>query len=165
MGSGCFGSHLYRRGSYIPVSLGPWVVSKVMASENHWAKIFFFSFFEVGLRYNLCMAWTPPINRKDNKALLSEDRFFRMLVQQCPQVNRDEAFLLYVGMVQLVEQELRRHKVVRLPHLGDFALVQQKARPGWMGTKQVQMAEREVLKFYPKERLRRYFNKRQGVLQ
>lgn len=107
------------------------------------------------------MAWTPPINRRENKVLLSEDRFFRMLASQCPQISRDEAFLLYIGMVQVVEQELRRNKVVRLPHLGDFALVTQKPRSGWMGSLRVQMGEREVLKFYPKERLRRYFNRQQ----
>lgn len=111
------------------------------------------------------MAWTPPINRRENKALLSEDRFFLMLAAKCPHITRDEAFLLYIGMVQVVEQELRRNKMVRLPHLGDFALVTQKPRPGWMGSLQVQMGEREVLKFYPKERLRRYFNQRQTVTQ
>lgn len=111
------------------------------------------------------MAWTPPINRKDRKHLFTEERFYSLLAKECPHITKDEAFLLYIGMVKLVEQELRRNKVIRLPHLGDFALVQQKARPGLMGAKQVMLKEREVLKFYPKERLRRYFNKLQTVSQ
>jgi len=109
------------------------------------------------------MAWKPPINRKERKHLFNEERFYSLLAKECPHISKDEAFLLYIGMVKLVEQELRRNKVIRLPHLGDFALVEQKARPGWMGTKQVMLKEREVLKFYPKERLRRYFNKLQPV--
>jgi len=68
---------------------------------------------------------------------------------------------MYIAVVKLVEQELRRHKMVRLPHLGDFALVTYKGGPALVGKQQVTIGDREVLKFYPKERLRRYFNARQ----
>ena len=107
------------------------------------------------------MAWTPPINRRGKKNLLNDKRFYRLLSEQCNFADKDTLFVFYIGLIQLVGQELRRHRVVRLPHLGDMALVRQKPRPGWMGKAHVYMGERDVLKFYPKERLRRYFNKRQ----
>ncbi|HWO07262.1 MAG TPA: hypothetical protein VNM40_01605 [Candidatus Paceibacterota bacterium] len=107
------------------------------------------------------MAWTPPIDRRAKKELLKNRRFYRLLSEQCPFMDQDTAFVFYTGLVAVVAQELRRHGVARMPHLGDFALVEQKARPAWVGNHQVMMGAREVLKFYPKERMRRYFNKRQ----
>jgi nucleoid DNA-binding protein len=107
------------------------------------------------------MAWKPPINYKANKDLLRDERFYQLLSKELNHLSRDEVFIIYVAMVQVVAQELRRHRVVRLPHLGDFALVKQSARPGVAGPHKVMLAEREVLKFYPKQRLKRYFAERQ----
>ena len=107
------------------------------------------------------MPHTPPINRRQNKNLLNDDRFYTLLGQQYSHISKDEAFIMYIAVVKLVEQELRRHKMVRLPHLGDFALVTYKGGPALVGKQQVTIGDREVLKFYPKERLRRYFNARQ----
>lgn len=107
------------------------------------------------------MPYTPPIQRNKRRHLLNDQRFYQLLTQQFSHISRDEAFIMYIAIVKLVEQELRRHKMVRLPHLGDFALVKYKSRPGLVGSHQVRLPEREVLKFYPKERLRRYFNARQ----
>lgn len=107
------------------------------------------------------MPHTPPINRRQNKHLLNDKRFYDLLSQQYGHISKDEAFIMYIAVVKLVEQELRRHKMVRLPHLGDFALVKRKGGPALVGTQQVNIGDRDVLKFYPKERLRRYFNARQ----
>jgi nucleoid DNA-binding protein len=107
------------------------------------------------------MPHTPPIQRNKNRHLLNDERFYRLLGHQYSHISKDEAFVMYIAIVKLVEQELRRHKMVRLPHLGDFALVKYKSRPALVGSKQVKLPEREVLKFYPKERLRRYFNAQQ----
>jgi len=107
------------------------------------------------------MPHTPPINRRQNKHLLNDKRFYDLLSQQYGHISKDEAFILYIAIVKLVEQELRRHKMVRLPCLGDFALVRRKGGPALVGTQQVNIGDRDVLKFYPKERLRRYFNARQ----
>jgi nucleoid DNA-binding protein len=107
------------------------------------------------------MPYTPPINRRKNKHLLNDERFYKLLGQQYSHISKDEAFILYIAIVKLVEQELRRHKMVRLPHLGDFALVRHKGGPALIGDRQVRIGDREVLKFYPKERLRRYFNSQQ----
>lgn len=105
------------------------------------------------------MAWTPPIKRREKANLLNDKRFYRLLSEKCNFTDRDTLFLVYTGMVQVVAQELRLHKVARLPHLGDFGLVEQKPRLGWMGKTRVRMKARDVLKFYPKERFRRYFSK------
>jgi len=107
------------------------------------------------------MAWKAPTQHLKKKELLSAERFYRLLGQQNNFIDRDTALIFYVGLVGLIGEELRKHKFVRLPHLGDFALVGQKARPGWMGKAHVRMPPQDVLKFYPKEKLRRYFAKRQ----
>ncbi len=108
------------------------------------------------------MAWTPPTNRLGKKNLLSDKRFYRLLSEQSNFIDPDTAFLFYAGLVALIGDELRKNKIVRLPHLGDFALVEQKPRPAWCGRMHAVIGSREILKFYPKERLRRYFSKRQG---
>ena len=107
------------------------------------------------------MPHTPPINRRKNKHLLNDKRFYDLLAQQYNHISRDEAFIFYIAIVKLVEQELRRHKVCRLPHLGDFALINYKGGPALVGKQQVVIGDRDVLKFYPKERLRKYFNSMQ----
>lgn len=108
------------------------------------------------------MAWTPPTKYLKNKELLSDKRFFRLLSAQTNFIDRDTTFCFYMGLVALIGEELRKHKFIRLPHIGDMALVMQKPRPAWLGRAHVIMCSREVLKFYVKEYLRRRFNKRQG---
>ncbi len=107
------------------------------------------------------MSWKPPINYKENKDLLQDERFYQLLSKELNYLSRDEVFIIYVALVQVVERELRRNKVVRMPHLGDFALVKRASRPGVAGRHQVMLPEHEVLKFYPKQRLKRYFAERQ----
>jgi hypothetical protein len=108
------------------------------------------------------MAWTPPIQYLKRKELLDEDRFFRLLGMQSKFVDRDTAFVFYMGLIGLIGEELRKNKFIRLPHLCDIALVTQAPRPAWVGRAHLVIASREVLKIYPKEHLRRYFAKRQG---
>lgn len=109
------------------------------------------------------MAWTPPIDRRGNKALLNEKRFFTLLSEQNNFMDLDAVSQLYMSVVKVVARELRDHKVARLPGLGDFALIEQQPRLGWMGKNRVHMGARGVLKFYPQEKMRRYFNARQNV--
>lgn len=104
------------------------------------------------------MSWKPPINRRENKSLLNDERFFRLLAKKCARFSdRDKVFLTYMTMVTMLGEELRRHDVAHLPHLGDFGLVEQKPRPGWCGKRHIRMGPKKILRFYPKERLRRYF--------
>ena len=108
------------------------------------------------------MAWTPKTKYLKRPELLNEKRFYRLLGQQSNYIDPDTALVFYAGLVGLIGEELRKNKFVRLPHLGDFALVEQKSRPAWCGRLHAVIGTREVLKFYPKEYLRRRFNKRQG---
>ena len=108
------------------------------------------------------MAWTAPTKCLKRKELLDEDRFFRLLGLKSKFVDRDTAFIFYMGLVELIGAELRVNKFIRLPHIGDIALVMQKPRPAWVGQSHVVIGSREVLKVYPKEHLRRYFAYRQG---
>lgn len=103
------------------------------------------------------MSWKPPINR-ENKELFKQKRFFRLLSAKSNFMDPDATFLCYMGLVALVEQELRINKVVRLPHLGDFALVEQKPRMAWINKAHVKIGAREIVKFYPKEKMRRHFS-------
>jgi nucleoid DNA-binding protein len=103
------------------------------------------------------MSWKPPINR-ENKELFNQKRFFRLLSEKSNFIDPDASFLCYMGLVALVEQELRLRKFVRLPHLGDFALVEQKPRMAWVGKSHVKIGARDVVKFYPKEKMRRHFS-------
>ena len=107
------------------------------------------------------MAWTPPTKYLRDKELLNEKRFYRLISKECNFVDPEFTYLVYMAMVAVIGEELKNHKFVRLPHLGDFCLVRQKARPGWAGKLHVVICPRDVLKFYPKEYLRRRFNQRQ----
>lgn len=108
------------------------------------------------------MAWTPPVQHLKRKELLDKDRFFRLLGLKSKFVDRDTAFIFYMGLIELIGAELRANKFIRLPHLCDIALVMQKPRPAWVGRAHLVIGSREILKVYPKENLRRYFSKRQG---
>ena len=111
------------------------------------------------------MAWTPKIKHLRKRDLMNPKRFYRLLAENCNYIDRDTAFSFYMGMVALIGEELQKNKIIRLPHLGDFCLIEQASRPAWVGRVHVVIGPREVLKFYPKEYLRRRFNKRQGFLR
>lgn len=108
------------------------------------------------------MSWSPPIHRRANRNLLNDDRFFRLLTQECIRfADKDTARTVYMMVLAVVAQELNRHGMVRLPHLGDLGLVKQKPRPAWCGKVHVLMPARKVLRFYPNYYARQQFNKKQ----
>lgn len=111
------------------------------------------------------MAWKAPTKHLKRKDLLDNRRFFRLLSEQCG--FKDEKIMrhMYQAFVGVVNDELRHNKFVRLPQLGDMALVPQKPRPALIGSshRQVRIGSRNVLKFYPKEQWRRQINARQGA--
>jgi len=108
------------------------------------------------------MAWTPNIQHLKRKELLDQKRFFRMLAEKNNYIDYDTTFAFYMALVELIGQELRENRYIRLPHLGDFALTEQKSRVALIGKIQAVIGSRAVLKFYVKEGLRRRFNQRQG---
>ena len=104
------------------------------------------------------MPHVPPIKRRELKkqGYLNEDTFFQNLQANCNFVDEETVRRFYLGLVKTVTSELRTNKVSRLPHLGDFALVEQKPRTLLKG-KTREIRKPTVLKFYPKVAWRQYF--------
>lgn len=107
------------------------------------------------------MPTVPPIDTREleKKGILDEGRFFRLLSEQNNYVDPKTVRDFYMGLVRLITDELKENGVVRLPHLGMFALVKQKDKPGWAGQFRAMIIGKYILKFYPKEAWRKYFSK------
>lgn len=108
------------------------------------------------------MPYTPKINLKEltKKGVLNEDRFFQLLSEQNNYVDVKTVKDFYMGLVRVLTQELRKNGVVRLPHLGDIALIKQKDTVGWIGYKlQGHISGKYMVKFYVKDTWRKYFTK------
>lgn len=106
------------------------------------------------------MAWKSPIER--GKHRINEKEFFRLISEQCNYIDERSVREMYMGLVRVVTQELRRKNYARLPHLGDFGFIEQKSRPAWLGKMHVRIGPRMILKFYICEKIRRYFSAKQG---
>lgn len=117
----------------------------------------------MGFLYTLTVAWTAPTKHLRRKELLGNERFYRLLSQQSNYIDPEAVIRIYLGLVMVIEQELKKNKFIRLPVLGDFALVRQKSRPAWVGQSHCVIDGREVAKFYIKEDFRRHFNRRQPI--
>jgi nucleoid DNA-binding protein len=109
------------------------------------------------------MAWTPPTKHLRKKELLDPERFYRLVSQRSNYIDPEVAVRLYFAVVAVITDELKEHKFIRLPILGDFALIRQKSRPAWIGRSHSVIDGMEVLKFYPRSTFREYFNKRQKI--
>ena len=99
------------------------------------------------------------IRALEKKGILNEDRFFRLLSEQNNYVDPKTTKDFYMGLVRLLTKELKENGVVRLPHIGIMAMVKQKDRIGWAGQFQRIISGKYILRFYPKEAWRKYFNK------
>jgi nucleoid DNA-binding protein len=109
------------------------------------------------------MAWTPKTQHLKSSELLDKKRFYRLLSAQTNFIDPKTTMLFYTGLVFLIANELEKHKFVRLPDIGDLALVEQAPRPAWCGRMHAMISRRFVLKFYPKQRFRQYFNSKQDI--
>lgn len=98
------------------------------------------------------------------RGLADESRFFRLLSEENNYVDHKTVRNFYEGLVRVVKQELRENGAIRLPELGDFALITQKAHMGLVGDKQGIIPESRVLKFIPKEALRKFFRLLDGYI-
>lgn len=102
-------------------------------------------------------AWTPPTKHlRQDKRLLNDKVFYRKLSAHWNHLDPDATMLFYMGFIQMIGKELREHKFLRLPHIADLAIVTQKSRPALAGKYRVRLGPTEILKMYPKEKLRRY---------
>lgn len=109
------------------------------------------------------MAYTPPIKRRElgKLGVFDDEVFYRELSERCGYVDPETAKRFYIGLVKLITYNLREKGVVRLPHLGDFAIVPQKKRSVLIGKTRKTIEGLKVLKFYPLEVWRKYFNAQQ----
>lgn len=107
------------------------------------------------------MPHNPPINisELEKQGVFNKERFFRLLSEQNNYVDPKTVQDFYMGLVRLLTQELREKGVVRLPHLGDFALVKQKDKMGRVGKRNIMISGKYMLKFYPNNSWRKYFSK------
>jgi len=107
------------------------------------------------------MPHKPPVNIRELKktGILNEKRFFRLLSEKCNYVDEATVRDFYLGLVKTMTSELRENGIVRLPHIGDFALVKQKDRKGLAGRTQAMIRGSYTLKFYVKRELNDYFKK------
>ena len=113
------------------------------------------------------MPHTPPFDRRalTKEGIFNDDRFFRLLSERCNYVDDATVRMFYLGLVKLIVSELRTNGAIRLPHIGDFALIKQMAKTILSGRTADGMPRRinadplNMLKFYPKYTLRLYFQK------
>ena len=107
------------------------------------------------------MPYNPPINRAElkKKGVFDKTRFYNDLAASCGYISTDMAERYYLSFVRMVTSRLKKEGVIRLPHLGDFALVVQKEKLALVGREQKKIPAQKVLKFYPINTWREYFNK------
>lgn len=107
------------------------------------------------------MPHTPPIKLSElaKSDLLKEDRFYQLLSEKCNYLDKDTARAFYMGLVKTISQELRTNGVIRLPHLGDMALVHMKPKSVLVGMTRQVVSGLYALKFYPNKSFREYFAK------
>lgn len=111
------------------------------------------------------MAHTPQYDRRLLRKLgvIDENKFFQTLSEKAGYMDPETAKAFYMALVRTVTEELRNKGFSRLPHLGDFFLLQQKPKPLLAGRSESgQLLRRlapamKILKFYPTEAWRKYF--------
>jgi len=107
------------------------------------------------------MPYQPPIKIKEIKktGVLDEKRFYKLLAERCNYVDDETVKMFYLALVKTISAELRQNGMVRLPHVGDFALIKQKDKLGLVGRSQRMVRGSYMLKFYAKRNFSDYFKK------
>jgi len=108
------------------------------------------------------MPTTPPFPRKKlaKMGMLKENDFFSALSAQNNYMDKRAVRDFYMGLVRVLTDELRENGIVRMPHIGDFAMVLQKDRMGWSGKERKMFKRKYILKFYSNDSWRKYLNKK-----
>lgn len=107
------------------------------------------------------MPHTAPINTSKLKkeGIIDEEKFFSLLSAENNYIDLKNTKTFYMGLVRVMTKELKEKGIVRLPHIGDFALVKQKDRYGLKGKTMGMITGVYVVKFYIKRAWRDYFKK------
>lgn len=108
------------------------------------------------------MSRKMPPEVKEKRALLGSERYYKLLTEKCAEtglgISRDLVYLVHMSALQVIGQELNRHGIVRIPHVGTIVLAEQKSRPAWCGEMRVHLPARKVMKMIPDYMLRRIYN-------
>jgi hypothetical protein len=107
------------------------------------------------------MAYSSPIKIKEiaKKGILDEKRFFQLLSEQNNYIDINTTKDFYMGLVRMITKELRDNGIVRLPHLGDIAMVRLKDKIGWAGKFQGIIRGKYMMKFFVNQTWKKYFIK------
>jgi nucleoid DNA-binding protein len=90
--------------------------------------------------------------------VLDDKKFYQDISKRCNYVNEDTVKEFYMALVRTVTAGLRENGIIRLPHLGDMALVRQKDKMGISGQKKKFIEGAHMLKFYPDYAIKGYFS-------
>lgn len=95
----------------------------------------------------------------DKKKIITAGEFFDAVVLKYPHSGRDNIKNVYYSILKVIVQELRERGSVRVPDLGDFTLVEHKARmsrnvnSGML----IELPSKKTVKFSPDYKLKKYF--------
>lgn len=92
----------------------------------------------------------PPINlgALSKAGAFDEDKFYQEYAEQCGYIDAEQAKKNYMALVRTMTKQLRAKGVVRLPHLGTFAVVWQKDKWGLAGKEMRRLPGVYAVKFY-----------------
>lgn len=114
------------------------------------------------------MAYPTPFSKKElkKKGIINEKELFRMISEKMNFADDAVVKAFYNALVKSVTTQIRTRGFSRLPFLGDFALVWQKEKTGYVGRdsmtgkpQRTMLPPKRVLKFYPNDNWRQYFSK------
>lgn len=119
------------------------------------------------------MAWKSPINIKlsRERGLLDEKRFYALLSEKCNYMDEENVRMFYLGLVKLMTQELRDNNLIRLPHIGDFALTSLRPQVKLNGKRKdgsyiySMIKPTHVLRFKPRDAWAKYFKLKAPIPQ
>ena len=97
------------------------------------------------------------------RGLAGEERFFRLLSEHNNYVDPETVKIFYKGLVDLIKQELRENRGIRLPGLADIVLVDEKPHLNLVkaGKIPLMITGTKILKAYPLSSLKDYFRLRE----
>jgi nucleoid DNA-binding protein len=90
--------------------------------------------------------------------VLDNKKFYQDISKRCNYISEDAVKEFYLALVRTVTAGLRENGIIRLPYLGDMALVRQKDKMGLSGNKKMFIEGAHMLKFYPDYALKGYFS-------
>ncbi len=97
--------------------------------------------------------------KKKKPLCFDEDFFFTMIGTEAGGIDKELSKRLYFGFVKHISKQLTREKMIRLPHLGDFAIRRRKESLLFSGNRQTRtLIEANCIKFYPADRWKAHFN-------